>query len=101
MATETVTGNETQAFADGLPGLADLLRPMDSFPDKRRAAQAAGNTIEPINGGIAAIGELMWRAADTGFVIEQKTLHGLGCLLVFLADVQNQVGFIETNVNYD
>ncbi|HMB57816.1 MAG TPA: hypothetical protein VKM35_11495 [Arenimonas sp.] len=94
VATRTIPANDQ-------PGLEHLLLTAEDFTDPARAAAAADNALEPITQGIEAIGELLWRAADGGFGLPNKTLHGLGVLLVHLAQFSEHVGFLESNARFN
>ena len=98
MASDTVYTPE--ARENSTPGLADILVGYENYPDLPKLARAATNCLEPIGQGIAAIGELLWRTGASGMELDDKTLHGLGVLLVHLGEFSQQVAFIERNATF-
>ena len=90
MATETATYPTDAAGNRRIPGLEDLLRTPPEFRNRKVAHQAAGNALESISQGVRAIGELLWQAADSANEIDRRTQHGIGVLLIHLADFQMQ-----------
>ena len=100
MATESVT--TLGVVNKRVPGLDDLLVPVSNNPETAsNQARAAANALEPINQGIRAIGELLWRTTgESKFELDDRTVHGLGVLLIHLADFSEHVGFIEHNARF-
>lgn len=88
MATESVVTN----------GIEYLLEPTLVPRDPRRTISAASNLREPIGSGIAAIGELLWRAnANEELAPPRGTVHDIGLLLKMLAELDRALAEREVN----
>lgn len=94
MATESV------ATKHRIPCIDDLLiNVMDPTQIRGkinldRIKMAAANVSYPVGHGIAAIGDLLWMASQaepTEFHVERSTLGDIGCLLKFLAELQESM----------
>jgi hypothetical protein len=91
----------------GIPGWAELLTHAADYgtpasrEELKRLAQAASNNIGSILDGLAAIGELQWRAAQyTDDPFPPQALHMLGDFQLTLADLLSRLRSIEGDANF-
>ena len=85
------------------PGWAELLKTVNygtTLDDEglHRAEMAANNVMDAVLGGMSAIGDLQWRAAqDKDWDIDGQTSFALGVLQKELADLVTSLRLIESN----
>ncbi len=93
-----------QSVSKSVPGLSDLLIASDNFQNPKRVAQAAFNARHPLLQGIAAIGELLFIAglhSEQGYELDGGSLQGIGLVVKWLAETDQQLAFIESNANFE
>lgn len=84
-----------------LPGLDDLLAGTMTFRDPERAHRAAQNMREPLNDGLAAVGELLWWASQhEDFPYDRKVIGDIGLLVKELAGITGTMADIEANATH-